>query len=170
MQEATETLSAAKEMSVGAAVVAVLAELDRIFTLKQEQRTARKAFCQWIVCFCFDAGWWCRSRAAPRTNRKPRAGAMLLRFIGLNLIDRSFIQSHFKFAPSLSKPSFRTLSETWDTWDKPNGLRKPSVWCPRLRVMDGPLRPPLCKRSTTIRSEIKVFLWYPPDLHKGDKD
>lgn len=37
-------MAATKQISMGAAVVAVLSEVENIFTLKEEQRKALKAF------------------------------------------------------------------------------------------------------------------------------
>lgn len=44
IKEATACLAAATEISVAAAVVALLSELDGIFALKGGQRTSLKAF------------------------------------------------------------------------------------------------------------------------------
>lgn len=43
-EEATASVVSAKKTSTGAAVAAVLTELDVIFPIKEEQRTALKAF------------------------------------------------------------------------------------------------------------------------------
>lgn len=42
----TGSLAADKDFSVDVAVQAVLSELDRVFTLKEEQRRGLKAFCR----------------------------------------------------------------------------------------------------------------------------
>lgn len=44
MQEATANLAAVQENRVDAAVLAVVSEQDGLFTIKEEQRTALKAF------------------------------------------------------------------------------------------------------------------------------
>lgn len=48
-------MAAANEVSLGAATVTDLPELDGIFTVKEYfKKTALKAFSQWAACFHFD--------------------------------------------------------------------------------------------------------------------
>lgn len=47
----------AKEISVGVAMLVVLAELDVTFTLKVENKNGAKGFSPWTTWFCFTPNW-----------------------------------------------------------------------------------------------------------------
>lgn len=76
MQEAIASLAATKEISLDAAVAALLSELDGILMLKEEQRTTLRAFLVGKKNKKMKQS--CAANVTPRTNKKPRDSAACL--------------------------------------------------------------------------------------------